>query len=131
MNNARNLRLRAHRLGLRAEVIAALLLRLKGYRILAMRLRTRGGEIDIVARKSRWLIIVEVKARASYEACAESITAQKRERLARAANALLAHPGALTRLIPSPLAGIRFDMVMITPKHLPRHLKDAWRPDNA
>ena len=53
----------AHRLGLRAEMLAAMLLRLKGYRILAQRLKTPAGEIDMVARRGRSLAIVEVKAR--------------------------------------------------------------------
>ncbi len=46
-------RRRAHLFGLRAEAIAALLLRLKGYRILARRFAVSGGEIDLVVQRGR------------------------------------------------------------------------------
>jgi len=39
----------SHLYGLKAESIAALLLRLKGYTILARRFVVSGGEIDLVA----------------------------------------------------------------------------------
>ncbi|HEV2037873.1 MAG TPA: YraN family protein [Candidatus Eremiobacteraceae bacterium] len=44
-------RKQAHGLGLLAERFAIVLLRLKGYRILACRYQVRNGEIDIVARR--------------------------------------------------------------------------------
>src|ERR1051325_2032955 len=51
-------------LGSRAERAATAHLRHNGYRILARNLRTRLGEIDIVAedKRNRTLVIVEVKA---------------------------------------------------------------------
>lgn len=49
--------------GRRAEWLAALLLSLKGYRILARNYVVRGGEIDLVARRGSTVIFVEVKAR--------------------------------------------------------------------
>ncbi len=49
----RQSRARAYRRGLFAETIAALLLRLKGHRILARRYKTPVGEIDLVALKGR------------------------------------------------------------------------------
>ena len=56
-------RVAAFRLGLSAESRAAMLLIAKGYRIAARRWKTPLGEIDIVARRRRALIFVEVKAR--------------------------------------------------------------------
>src|SRR6266566_1510804 len=55
----------AFRRGLSAETRAAVLLVVKGYRILARRWQSPVGEIDIVARRRRVLIFVEVKARAA------------------------------------------------------------------
>ena len=58
-------RRRAERGGRRAEALAALWLRLKGWTILARRVRTPVGEVDLIARRGRTIAFVEVKARAS------------------------------------------------------------------
>lgn len=70
-------------LGSQAESLAADLLRQKGLEILGRNLRTRLGEIDILARDGRWLVIVEVKAKTStrFGSALEMITAAKREQL--------------------------------------------------
>jgi len=60
------------KMGRRAERLAALYLLLKGYRILARNYRTKSGEIDIVARKRRVVIAVEVKQRLTLAAAHES-----------------------------------------------------------
>ena len=65
----------AYERGRYAERWAALLLRAKGYRILARGYRCRAGEIDIVARRGSLLVAVEVKARADLTAAAEAIQA--------------------------------------------------------
>jgi putative endonuclease len=119
----------SHARGLRAEALAALLLRLKGYRILERRLKTRAGEIDILARRGRTLAIVEVKARTGEGAAREALRPHQQARLWRAGEQLFA-------LRPD-LAGcdMRFDLVLVTPSPLPfgfpggwpRHLPDAWR----
>jgi hypothetical protein len=54
-------RKKAHGLGIFAERAAVLILRLKGYRILACRYRVQGGEIDIVTRRADAIAFVEVK----------------------------------------------------------------------
>jgi len=56
-------RVKAYRRGVFAETLAALLFRLKGYRIVASRYRTPVGEIDLVALKGKRLAFVEVKRR--------------------------------------------------------------------
>src|SRR5512132_1023946 len=52
----------AFRLGLSAETRAAAMLLAKGFRIVARRWRSPVGEIDLVARRGRLLVFVEVKA---------------------------------------------------------------------
>jgi hypothetical protein len=51
--------------GRKAESLAAFALRLKGYRVLAGRLRTPAGEIDLIVRRGATIAFVEVKARAT------------------------------------------------------------------
>jgi len=67
-------RVAAFQRGLSAESRAALLLIAKGYRILARRWKTPFGEIDIVARRRRGLVFVEVKARGSVDEAVEAVT---------------------------------------------------------
>lgn len=80
-------------LGRRGEREAAKALRRLGYRILARRLRTRGGEVDLVAAEGDTLVLVEVKASLAREdgpvrAPSERVDGRKRRRLAGASSAL-------------------------------------------
>lgn len=117
----------AYRFGVNAERLAALYLQCKGYRILAMRYRGGGGEIDIVAQKGRTLIAVEVKARATFKACEETVMPWKQEKIARAMEVVMTGHGNITGLVPGQNFNIRFDVIWMAPGRWPRHLKDAWR----
>src|ERR1700761_9709775 len=76
----------AHRRGHASESLAALWLRLKGYRILARRLKTHAGEIDLVAAAPFGPVcFIEVKARGLARAAAEAVGESQRARIARAA----------------------------------------------
>ena len=119
----------SHARGLRAEALAVFLLRLKGYRILARRLKTHAGEIDILARRGNTLAIVEVKARAGEDTAREALLPAQQARLRRAGEQLFAMRPALAD------CDLRFDLVLVTPSPLPlgfpggwpRHIPDAWR----
>ena len=113
-------RVAAFRTGLSAESRAAAWLLVKGYRILARRFRTPFGEIDIVARRRNLIAFVEVKARAGLDDAAYAVTPRQQGRIAAAAQAwLAAHPEHAT-------LELRFDVVLIAPRHLPRHLLAAF-----
>jgi putative endonuclease len=105
----------AERGGRRAETIAAWWLRLKGWRILAMRARTPVGEVDLVARRGRVLAFVEVKARASEAEAALALDDYRLRRVARAAEALAARYARDGDTI-------RIDAMFVVPGRLPRHL---------
>ncbi len=112
----------AYRHGHVAEAAAALLLLAKGYRLIARRYRTPLGEIDLIAKRGRLIAFVEVKARPTREEGLESVGRFSERRIVEAADLWLArHPDA---------AGldIRYDMIVVTPWGLPRHLPDAFRP---
>jgi putative endonuclease len=111
----------AERRGHRAEQHAALLLRLKGFRLLARRYRSPVGETDIVARRARLLVAVEVKARGNLETAAYAIDKRQQKRIARATEHFLAA---------NPFYSdhqIRFDAILVAPRKLPQHTPDAWR----
>ncbi len=116
-------RKQAERQGRSGETLAALLLRLKGYRILGRRVRTRAGEIDLIARSPRGVLcFIEVKARPDMRAAIESVADRQRARIVRAASAFIAGKPQLAR------DRMRFDIVTVSPRALPRHIRDAWRP---
>lgn len=71
--------------GLWAETAAALLMMLKGYRIVARRVRGRYGEIDLIAVRGRRLAFVEVKYRRSVAGAAAAITDEQIRRITDAA----------------------------------------------
>ena len=120
---ANRARMSALKLGRWAEHLAVLRLRLGGYRILARNLRLRSGEIDILARRGSVLALIEVKARADFDAAAFSLLPRQRQRLERSAEALRQRWPDLSA------CALRFDVVLVRPWRLPRHLPDAWRPD--
>lgn len=105
--------------GRRAETIAAWWLRLKGWTILARRLKTPLGEVDIVARRGRTVAFVEVKARATEAEAALALDDYRLRRVAAAAGALahrFARDGDETRI----------DAMFIVPRRLPRHMANVW-----
>jgi len=112
-------RRRAEQRGRIAEWAAIVYLMCKGYRILGHRLRTPHGEVDVAAWKKGVLVIVEVKARATYDAGVNAVTATSQHRIARAAQALAGR----WRLAGAP---IRFDLVVVGSGWLPKHERGAW-----
>jgi putative endonuclease len=115
----RQARVRAYRRGLFAETVAALLLRLKGHRIVAQRY-TPVGEIDLAALKGKRLAFIEVKRRKTKEDAAWTLPAKQRRRIVRAAQYWLAgHPH---------FAGhdIAFDVILAAPFAWPRYIANAF-----
>jgi putative endonuclease len=106
--------------GRRAEVVAALLLMAKGYRILGFRLASPLGEIDLLAFRRGVLAVVEVKRRTTLEAALEAVSHVQRDRLRRAGARIAASRPALKG------ATIRLDLIALAPGRWPRHIPDAW-----
>jgi putative endonuclease len=80
------------RLGAAGEQLVAQRLSEQGHRILERNWRGRGGELDLVTLRDGILHFVEVKTRKDSQSVGgvwETITAGKRQRLARAAEAYL------------------------------------------
>ncbi len=111
----------ARRTGRRAEWLVALWLMAKGYRLLGFRLRTPQGEIDILARKSGIVAVIEVKRRTAVDVARNAVTWRQRDRLRRAAESLTVRRPDLTGL------PIRLDLIALAPGRWPQHIHDAWR----
>lgn len=107
--------------GRRAETLAVWYLRVKGYRILSRRYKTRLGEIDIVARKKDLLAIVEVKQRETHAAAKNSISYEATQRIANAAEIYFSQTPEVQNL------GLRFDLIFVIGKWKIRHIQNAWR----
>ena len=104
------------------ETLAALWLRLKGYRILSRNWRCAAGELDLVCARGGTLVFVEVKTRldASAGIPEAAVDRRKQERLVLLARAYL----AARRIDGAPC---RFDVVAVGNRWPPlRHLKGAF-----
>ena len=113
-------RVAAFQRGLSAESRAALLLIAKAYRILERRWKTPFGEIDIVARRRGVVVFVEVKARGSMDEAVEAVTERTKRRVIGAAELWLArHPQHAN-------GDIRFDVIVVAPGKMPRHIVNTF-----
>jgi len=112
----------AYRHGHLAELAAAALLLLKGYRLIARRYKTPLGEIDLVVKRGRLIAFVEVKARGSFGDALEAVGPAAERRIVGAADLWLAkHPDAVG-------LDLRYDIVAVAPWRIPEHVPDAFRP---
>jgi putative endonuclease len=113
-------RIKAEGFGRRGEWWAALYLRLQLYTIVARRVRTPVGEIDLIVERFGVTAFIEVKSRASVLAEGEALLAVNQRRVVRAAQYYLTrHP----ELAATPL---RFDVIFLAPFAWPRHVKGAF-----
>lgn len=111
-------------LGRLGETHAAWFYRLRGYSIVARNLRLPAGEIDLVVRRLRTIVIAEVKTRQTRFAGEghEAVTRTKRERMIRLGDQYAArHPEAQLRydIVSIYWNGWRFELT---------HYEDAFQP---
>lgn len=116
-------RKQAERRGHKAEFAACWLLRMKGYRILARRVKTPMGEIDIVARRGDTTAFVEVKSRASFDTALISVGERQAARMVNAARHWVARNEAA---LDGPC---RFDIVAVSAYLWARHFPNAFGVD--
>ncbi|WP_424136514.1 YraN family protein [Roseomonas chloroacetimidivorans] len=110
----------AERRGLDAESRAAAALEARGWTVLARRVRTPHGELDLIAERAGLLAFIEVKARPSLAEAASAVSARQQARIMAASEAwLAANPNHGE-------AGMRFDVILVAPEGL-RRVVDAFR----
>lgn len=105
--------------GVKAEKMATLYLRAKGYKILEERYKTRYGEIDIIASKRNLIAFIEVKARKTKEQALESITPKMRKRISDTALYYVSQSDEGE-------CDYRFDVITVTSPLSVEHLEHAW-----
>jgi putative endonuclease len=107
------------RRGVSGEWIAVGLLVAKGYRILARRLRTPFGEIDIIAVRGKRIAFVEVKRRGTIEDAEAALTPAQGRRIGDAAEWWI---GRYPRYRDHEMG---LDAVLVVPRTWPRHIPNA------
>ncbi|MDR2157788.1 MAG: YraN family protein [Holosporaceae bacterium] len=100
------------------EFIAALLLKIKGYKILARRYKTPCGEIDIIAQKDNIIAFIEVKSRKTIEKCHNAVAQKQLKRIQRASEIFLERHRNLCQNFR------RYDVVLVADWKFPTHIKN-------
>ncbi|MDX2307982.1 MAG: YraN family protein [Hyphomicrobium sp.] len=107
--------------GARAEALVALMLRLRGYAILARRWKISAGEIDLVVSRGVEIRFVEVKrTRGTADSDAhEAVSSGQRRRIRDAADVwLLKNPRYREH-------EMHFDLALVAPWRMPRFIADG------
>jgi putative endonuclease len=110
----------AERRGRRGETLAALWLMLRGWRIEGRRIKTRLGEVDLIARRGKILAFVEVKTRMKASDLPYAVDEYRLRRVASAAKLLIPKYARGDE-------GIRIDVILLAPWTLPQIIEDAWQ----
>ena len=109
-----------------AEKMALAWLMIRGYWPVEMNFTvgrgTGAGEVDLIVRRGKTLVFVEVKKRPSEEKGRMAIYPKNQARITRTSEVFLARYPKYKNF------NVRYDAVFISPKHFPKHLKNAWRP---
>ena len=121
MTTQKSKKRKAYRRGLWAESLAALYLMFKGYRIIARRYKIAVGEIDLIARRGKTLLMVEVKARRGLGEALEAVDLKTQKRIEKAARIFLSKNPRYADYT------IRFDIIAFTRNFWLHHLDNAWQ----
>lgn len=104
----------SYQVGLRAEFIARMYLRLRGFRILHNRYitgrNTNRAEIDIIAKRRNLIVFIEVKSRPDIRTACEAITVPQARRLRAAAETYILSHGWM--------GDARFDVIAVCGWHI-------------
>lgn len=113
-------RIRAEKRGRLSEWMAILLLLSKGYLIIERRFKTRQGEIDLIARRFRTIVFVEVKYRSKLDDAIASILPKQQQRISNASRVWRARNPSTSG------ATFRFDIIAVAKGRWPQHIINAF-----
>ncbi len=119
MRRSRASRVAADAAGRRGERLAGWWLRLKGWEIVGRRVKTKTGEVDLIARRDGLVAFVEVKLRANAAGLDMAIDERRLARVAAAAEVLMPRYAADGE-------DVRIDVILIAKGAGVRHIENAW-----
>ena len=114
--SAADKRRRAYKKGHRGEWLAAWILRMKAFRIVATRFKTKSGEVDLIARRGDLVLMVEVKARPTLEQAMDAVSHSALKRIEAAGDEWLARQQDHAKL------SVRYDLIAVLPRRWPVHV---------
>jgi len=114
------MKMNSYQKGLLAEFFAKLYFIFKAYRILEHRFKTPYGEIDLIVKRGKTLIFVEVKLRKTLAEAAESVNKHNQYRIIRTAELYLQQYPEYND------CEMRFDVFAMALYSFPKHIKNAW-----
>lgn len=105
--------------GIFCEYLILMLYKFKFYKILHHRIKSRVGEIDIIASRGKQIVFIEVKARkiGIYESIVSNV---QQKRIKRAAELFLSKNPVFYNY------DIRFDLAVLQPYKWPLIIKNVW-----
>ena len=112
-------KLKNYNFGLFAEGVCCFYLKCLFYKILERRCKTPLGEIDIIAKKGKKIIFIEVKARKSKDE-QEVLTSKQKYRIINASNYYISKKSEFQGL------NLRFDLIIFNNALAFKHIKNAW-----
>lgn len=107
--------------GREGEAEAAMYLASQGWQIAATRVKTKAGEIDLIARRPGLVAFVEVKWRARAASLGEAIDERRLRRVAAAVEMIWQEHASHGE-------DIRIDVILLAPGAKPTHIENAWMP---
>ncbi|MEQ5786674.1 YraN family protein [Erythrobacter sp. NFXS35] len=111
----------ADRRGREGEAEAAMYLVQQGWQIVAERVKTKAGEIDLIAKRTGLVAFVEVKWRARAAALGDAIDERRLRRVAAAVECVWQNYATDGE-------DIRIDVILLAPGRKPTHIENAWMP---
>jgi len=111
----------ADRKGREGEAQAAQWLMQQGWQVVATRVKTKLGEVDLIARKPGLVAFIEVKWRNRASDLDIAIDERRLARVAAAAE-IVAHEYTTEG------EDISIDVILLAPGIRPRHIPNAWMP---
>lgn len=108
-----------YQIGIDAEDVAKNHLMKLGYEIIGMRMKTKVGEIDIIAKKDNGYIFCEVKTRKNQYDAFFTISSKQQQRIINAAEIFIAERNL-------EYYDIRFDVIIIHSAKVISHIENAF-----